>query len=748
MLTRIRREDRGYVLVVVMLSMILVLSLITGVMSYAVGSRDLSARDQDWNASLAAAEAGIDDYLFRLNQDSSYWLYGDPGVAPTDPKYGAAPPDGNDAFTDWVQVPGDDSDAWYRYDRVGRPDQTGNGTAVLSSTGRVGNVTRTVQTTIRRRNFLDFLYFTDLETTDPALYPTNQNPNDSAWAGLHQCDQRYYEGRDIPGRDDSDPTAVPPFVDSSDADTDDYCTEISFTSNDVINGPLHSNDAIRINGNPRFNGDTSDSWDDPAGVRWWGSGSPIFLPGDPDYSGILPLPPTNQAIKTETDLAAGGTGCLFTGPTAIRLNADGTMDVISPFSQAINCTWTQNPTGSLYQRFSVTRFTLPTTGGVIYVQNVPATLGDPNYTAGGCIAAFSRPAVGGNSGSGTTPVRQHPLGFPQKNDITPQFAGTLQNGYGCLNGDVFLEGTLKGRLTIAADNNIVVVGNTTYQNASADLLGLIANNYVEVYHPVSDPSDTIDGTNEVQTISLSGWGSGDSFRLRFNGSSSSSSITYPTSASAIQTRLVGLSTIDTGDVSVTGSGSGPYTVTFGGQYLNTDVPQITVGSSSGVTVTINTIQNGGNSTAACDGATVNNGCSLRRPTLSSSSTPSLFTSTGSGATVTMSTSTGGSSTSFRSPVIKAAILTVQHSFRVQHYQYGPDCEAGTLNMTGAIAQKYRGIVGLGPNACVSGGGSGYLKNYMYDQRLKYDSPPKFLNPVASAWQVVTWAEQPGDYPAA
>jgi hypothetical protein len=111
----------------------------------------------------------------------------------------------------------------------------------------------------------------------------------------------------------------------------------------------------------------------------------------------------------------------------------------------------------------------------------------------------------------------------------------------------------------------------------------------------------------------------------------------------------------------------------------------------------------------------------------------------------MSTSTGSSSTSFRNPVIKAAILTVQHSFRVQHYQYGEDNVAGTLNVTGAIAQKYRGIVGSGVGGS---NGSGYAKNYIYDQRLKYDSPPKFLNPVASAWQVVTWAERPGDYPAA
>ncbi len=38
----------------------------------------------------------------------------------------------------------------------------------------------------------------------------------------------------------------------------------------------------------------------------------------------------------------------------------------------------------------------------------------------------------------------------------------------------------------------------------------------------------------------------------------------------------------------------------------------------------------------------------------------------------------------------------------------------------------------------SSGGSavtGYLKNYNYDDRLRYQEPPNFLDPVESAWHV-------------
>ena len=79
---------------------------------------------------------------------------------------------------------------------------------------------------------------------------------------------------------------------------------------------------------------------------------------------------------------------------------------------------------------------------------------------------------------------------------------------------------------------------------------------------------------------------------------------------------------------------------------------------------------------------------------------------------------------------------MNHSFRVQNYQYGAS-DLGTITVNGAVAQRYRGTVGTGS------GSTGYFKNYTYDQRMKYQSPPFFLNPIDSAWQIVTWVECKG-----
>jgi len=47
-----------------------------------------------------------------------------------------------------------------------------------------------------------------------------------------------------------------------------------------------------------------------------------------------------------------------------------------------------------------------------------------------------------------------------------------------------------------------------------------------------------------------------------------------------------------------------------------------------------------------------------------------------------------------------------------------------------IAQLYRGPVGTS-----GGSGTGYLKDYRYDDRLAYSEPPYFLNPTSTAWYV-------------
>lgn len=83
--------------------------------------------------------------------------------------------------------------------------------------------------------------------------------------------------------------------------------------------------------------------------------------------------------------------------------------------------------------------------------------------------------------------------------------------------------------------------------------------------------------------------------------------------------------------------------------------------------------------------------------------------------------------SLKNPWIYAAILSTKHSFVVDNYSEGESL--GDLNIYGAIAQNYRGIVG-------TTGGTGYIKEYKYDERLAVDEPPYFLSPLNSGWKVV------------
>jgi hypothetical protein len=88
------------------------------------------------------------------------------------------------------------------------------------------------------------------------------------------------------------------------------------------------------------------------------------------------------------------------------------------------------------------------------------------------------------------------------------------------------------------------------------------------------------------------------------------------------------------------------------------------------------------------------------------------------------------------PTIQAAILALNHSFWVDNYGCG--AALGDLNVTGAIAMKFRGTVGTHSGGT---GVTGYLKNYNYDSALKYHQPPYFLDPVQASWDIWTETEQ-------
>jgi hypothetical protein len=420
---RIDRDESGMAMMVAVMVVMLMTLIPLAMFSQAMQQLPLARHDQDHERALAAAEAGVDDYLNHLAQNQNYWTYSSTN----------APPDGNKAFTQWVPLPGPPSDEYFRYN-VNTTQTASAGLVYITSSGKSRNVVRTVKVGLRRQGFLDYLWLTDYEITDPVLSGANAS----------QCKFRAWQWNS--GSNKYGP---------SDYST---CQAVFWTDSAVLNGPVHSNDGLYVCGTPTINGN-SDTYYNSAtsnnvrnSMKFGGPGAlleprsecpagtnhPNFArTGDPASGSLLPFPPANTAIKSQADGTQGGLGCLYTGNTTITLKnfgGVGKMDVTSSRTRSTNSGCGPG-----------TNLNLPA-NGVIYVQNVPTSSSDPNHS----------------SCSGTA-----------------------------CNGDVSLSGTLVGQLTIAAQNDIIIMGNTQYHQypGGTDVLGLAANNNVAVYHPVSNGSN-------------------------------------------------------------------------------------------------------------------------------------------------------------------------------------------------------------------------------------------------------------------
>lgn len=561
-----RKGEEGVALIVVLLLGLVGLALATALVTYGGASTPVSRETQDWNASLTAAEGGLDDYIHRLSIDGNYWTY-------------ATPPDGNLALSQPVTVPGPANEAKFQY-KVDETPTPAKPTVRLTVTGTYRDSKRSLQATLRRTSFLDFLYATDFETKDPLAYDPAVDgntpspgsvPKTIAWAQAN-CQDRYrFPKTGTPARHSS-------------------CSKISFISADTINGPLHSNDSLLVDGTPRFKGKVQTNWTAAPPSQLWVDNrssapfsSPIFEQGIfiKDY---LPLPKGNTALRELANgtVAGSGSGCLYTGPTRITLRSDGKYDVVSP-----------RTVSTLPGCGPGTGISIPQ-NGVIYVQNVfPYGSGDPNanpLSSSTCSyknTGAGPPWLACGTPNGSNVTYPPGLPVPVNNDLTND---SPVEKYIHTNGDVFLSGTLKGRLTIGAQNDIVIVEDVRYADTSSnsnDILGLIPQNSVKVFHPV-------------------------------------------------------------------------HRTTFANL---------------------------------------------------------------------------GSTWSDGNATIYAAMLAISRSISVQNYRYGNP--VGSLAVRGVMAQKYRGIVGTHSSGTPT---HGFTKDYIYDGRLQVQSPPHFLDPVRTAWEVKTWAE--------
>jgi hypothetical protein len=425
--TRCRRED-GVALPIVLGLMLMLTAFMLSSLALVLNNMAPSRSDQDSRAALAAAQAGIDEYISRLSANSEYWDRGNVDAA--NPAFGATgtPVPGTGTGTNGPR---------FRY-RVltssATTAQEGFITLEVTGTSRPPEGGRTISRTLTTRlepsGFLDYVYYTDYEVVDPSLQGMNA-------ATRAACTRYHYNGR-----------------------SDDTCGRIVFPAGDVVDGPLHSNDALYVDGSVRFSSPrTESSWVKTSnpGQLWRGPGTPSVgtpaAPGYwPRYQAIIDLPDANtqllRYVQPRTDDSPtpdnplDRPGCLYEGATRIEF-VDDQMKVWSPNTR--NAPDRCLTTGS---RATEQTKAIP---AVIYVAG----------TSGSCQG----------------------VGFPAANEDT---SDRITTNYGACRGTAFVKGIVDGKVTVSAEDDIVVTADVRVADAGAgtDVIGLVADNYVWVYHPV------------------------------------------------------------------------------------------------------------------------------------------------------------------------------------------------------------------------------------------------------------------------
>jgi Tfp pilus assembly protein PilX len=403
------KDESGFALVSVLILMMVGTLFALAAWSSSQADIPASTKDRASKQAYAAAEAGINYYMFRLGQNNAFWTDCDQVPAPNSTEPNPVNLEGATTLR-WRNVPSTTNQYAIELIAQNGVTPTGNwctpgataaaslldsasGTMQIRSTGRVGNVRRSVVATLRRSGFLDYLYFTDYETQDP------QVTGSSAICNVYRRD----------GRSNS-------------------CSTIVFASDDAVNGPFHTNDDIVVCGTPDFGRTTADQVEVQAPNNGWAAGcgggaAPNFKGTYKEGAKHLDMPASNTALK---DVALPAN--LYTGTTQITLKSSGLMDVTNNGSTTYNKPWPAN--------------------GVLYVQN-----------GASCTASYSAPQ-------------------------------TYTEPSSC--GNVYVKGTYDRSLTIGAQRDIIVTNSIT--RSGNYLLGLVANTFIRVYHPVnSSCGDTTSG---------------------------------------------------------------------------------------------------------------------------------------------------------------------------------------------------------------------------------------------------------------
>lgn len=283
MISRLRRED-GFSMIVVLIALTVASALSIAALAAATGDLPQSRTSQDRKAAYSGAESGIQYFNYQLSVSNTAWkTCGPTGNGRIGPK--TVPGTDTTYLIEYLPANGAAACDTNNPEDTMLDDKTG--TFQIRSTAHVGKVYRSITATYRRAGFLDYIWFSGWETSDPAL----------AGASADTC-------------------AKPRSQRTSSA-----CAKIVFINNDALNGPVHTDDEdFCTTGSPTF-GRGSDDNIETTGSRVVAnssgcSGSSTMLGTARPNSSSLGFPDSNSGILT----AATANGWVFAGKTTLTLN--------------------------------------------------------------------------------------------------------------------------------------------------------------------------------------------------------------------------------------------------------------------------------------------------------------------------------------------------------------------------------------------------------------------------------------------
>ncbi|PYY41530.1 hypothetical protein [Curtobacterium sp. MCPF17_046] len=559
-------DDAGMALASVIGLGAVLMILVATMASVSVSGSVKSAADRSWNLAIQAAYAGLADYQSRLTADNSYELVGNASAAFSGTSAFSKDWSANPAFATsgsrWAEVVNSGGRAQFRYE-VDNTDYTAEGVVRVRVTGKAGGVTRSIVADLKGDGFVDYLYFTDYESSDPSITGETQDGDSSKL-----CIPQHYS------------------TDGNLYDANKACSPVQFTKDDTLTGPVRTNDTFLLCGTtftstvqstagdgvfrtPFTNGSTGDR--NCRATATFGGGVPKNVQSIDPPSTIANM---GQEARTDDRVNVPRPGCLYTGPTSFVF-AGNRVTIKSPLSQATQykLNGSGKPQadrsgdvlcGSPAALRSASGATIPVLDdNLAYVQTVPTDPQDPNYTKPG----DERSAIGTMCQVGQT--YGNGLGYPKPNEYVGN-AGA--NGlYNCRAGDAFVAGTVNGKMTVGAANFLYVTSNITYATGTQSVLGLVGQRAVTVYNPIScNKYQTTRSNNQTITLKTCDTATSSTGQLQYGAGSNitiNAAIASNTGTFQVQNNAYGPRM---GDLTVLGSIAQKFRGTVGVTYSTTD----------------------------------------------------------------------------------------------------------------------------------------------------------------------------------